>query len=179
MADTKTSDLTALTGANVDTAADILMIVDTDVTTAKKILIDELRIAIGIATQAQQETGTSNVVFVTPGRQHFHPSAVKGWVKANINGTVDGSYNVTSVTDNGTGDITVNWATDFGDTNYVVVNALKVDLGGSTSTTYVTTINDTSGFAAGTTKSQMVRVSDGTVAVDPTEWMFVALGDFA
>ena len=139
----------------------------------------ELAIAQGIATQADQETGTSESLSVTPGRQHFHPSAAKGWVKANINGTVDGSYNVTSVSDNGTGDITVNWATDFSDTNYAVVNALKVDLGGAAASTYVTTINDSSGFAAGTTRSQMVRVSDGTVAVDPTEWMFIAFGDFA
>ena len=33
------------------------------------------------ATQAQQETGTSNTVMVTPGRQHSHPSAVKGWAE--------------------------------------------------------------------------------------------------
>ena len=42
MADTKISALTALTGANVDAAADYLAIVDTSVTTTKKILVSEL-----------------------------------------------------------------------------------------------------------------------------------------
>lgn len=46
MADTKISALTALTGATVDTAADLLPIVDTSVTTTKKITVDELRIAL-------------------------------------------------------------------------------------------------------------------------------------
>src|SRR3989338_7118979 len=42
MSDTKISALTALTGANVDAAADYLAIVDTSVTTTKKILVNEL-----------------------------------------------------------------------------------------------------------------------------------------
>src|SRR3972149_2730731 len=48
MADSKISALTALTGANVDTAADVLAIVDTGVSTTKKILINELSIALGV-----------------------------------------------------------------------------------------------------------------------------------
>lgn len=47
MADTKISALTALTGANVDQAADLLPIVDTSATTTKKILVNQLGIAIG------------------------------------------------------------------------------------------------------------------------------------
>ena len=66
MSDSKISALTALTGANVDTAADVLAIVDTSVTTTKKILIDEVRIALGIATAAETLTGTSAVKFLTP-----------------------------------------------------------------------------------------------------------------
>lgn len=46
MANTKISALTALTGANVDSAADVLPVVDTSVTTTKKILVDELGIAL-------------------------------------------------------------------------------------------------------------------------------------
>jgi hypothetical protein len=46
MADTKISGLTALTGANVDTAADVIPIVDTGVTTTKKITVDELGLAL-------------------------------------------------------------------------------------------------------------------------------------
>ncbi len=46
MADTKISGLTALTGANVDTAADLLAIVDTSASATKKITVDELRNAL-------------------------------------------------------------------------------------------------------------------------------------
>ena len=63
--------------------------------------------------QADQETGTSNVVAVTPGIQHFHQSAAKFWCVANTSGTVLASYNVTSITDTGVGMITVTIATDF------------------------------------------------------------------
>lgn len=61
MADTKISALTALTGANVDTAADVLAIVDTSATATKKIPIDELRNAIGPVLSTEQATtsGTS------------------------------------------------------------------------------------------------------------------------
>lgn len=73
-----------------------------------------------MATQAEQEAETSVIAPVTPGRQKFHPSAVKGWVKFNGTGTVtiNGSYNVTSITDNGVGNYTVNFTTAFSDANY-------------------------------------------------------------
>jgi hypothetical protein len=172
--------------ATPDRAADYLLTYDADAAAAKKVLLsvavpassDTVAGQIEIATQAEQETGTDATRAVTPGRQHFHPSAVKGWVKANIDGTIDGSYNVTSVTDAGTGSIAVNWATDFGDTNYCVLNAVKVDLGGAAATTWIATISNT-GFTAGVTAAVMVRASDGGAVVDPNEWMFVALGDFA
>lgn len=58
------------------------------------------------ATQAQQETGSSTTVYVSPGRQQYHASACKAWVRVTGTGTVTivASYNVTSVTDNGVGD---------------------------------------------------------------------------
>lgn len=73
----------------------------------------------GIATQAECETGSDLGKVVTPGRQQFHPSACKGWIAAAGDGSaIDGSYNVSSLTDNGTGAFTVNWATDFSSTVY-------------------------------------------------------------
>lgn len=50
-------------------------------------------------------------------------SKAKAWVRFNGSGTVaisGSSYNVESVTDNGTGDYTVNWAVPFKTINYVV-----------------------------------------------------------
>jgi hypothetical protein len=47
----------------------------------------------------------------------------KAWVNFNGTGTVSirGSYNVSSITDNGTGDYTVNFTTAMPDANYSVV----------------------------------------------------------
>ena len=53
-------------------------------------------------------------------------NAVKAWV--NFNGTgivaIRASYNVTSITDNGTGDYTVNFTTAMPDANYAVSGAI-------------------------------------------------------
>lgn len=48
---------------------------------------------------------------------------IKGWINFNGTGTIaiNDSYNVTSITDNGTGDYTVTWDTDFANANYAVV----------------------------------------------------------
>jgi hypothetical protein len=76
---------------------------------------------LAAASQAEQEAGSSTLVATTPGRQQYHPSAVKAWVFYDqVTPAVGGSYNVTSVTDDAAGIFTVNWATDFSDTNYAV-----------------------------------------------------------
>jgi hypothetical protein len=83
-----------------------------------------------VATQAEQETGTATDRIVSPGRQHFHPSAAKAWVRWDNAGTRDTSYNVSSITDNANGDWTVNFTTAFSAaTNYVGVG---IGAGGST-----------------------------------------------
>lgn len=72
------------------------------------------------ATQAEQEAGSSTAVFTTPGRQHFHPSAIKYWSWLTQSGgtyTLQASYNHTSISDGGAGLITLNIATDFSDVN--------------------------------------------------------------
>lgn len=123
MADTKISALTALAGSSVDTAADVIPIVDTSTTTTKKILVDELRIAIGIATQAQMEAASSNVVFVTPGGIQYGPSVAKAWVQLTGGGTpvASSSHNYTSVADNGVGDWTITWAITMSSANYFAI----------------------------------------------------------
>lgn len=75
------------------------------------------------ATQAEQEAGTSTAVFTSPGRQKFHPSAAKAWVKwTSVTTTaINASYNVSSLTDNGVGKTTVNFTTAFSSGDYVPV----------------------------------------------------------
>lgn len=54
----------------------------------------------------------------------------KAW--ANFNGTgtpaLRNSYNVSSITDNGTGDYTINWDTDFSSTDYAVYTFSRSEL---------------------------------------------------
>jgi uncharacterized protein (AIM24 family) len=70
--------------------------------------------------------------------------SAKAWVNFDGTGTVAirASYNVSSITDNGTGDYTVNFTTAFADTNYAAVvtsNALASSVVGGTGTTSSTT----------------------------------------
>ena len=76
---------------------------------------------IELAVQSEQETGTDVLRAVTPGRQQFHPSAAKAWVtytSVTTTAILGTAYNITSLTDNGTGDTTVTIATDFSDANW-------------------------------------------------------------
>jgi hypothetical protein len=115
----------------------------------------------GVALQADQETGSSLVLAVTPGRQQFHPSAAKAWAQANFAGTAPASYNVSSVTDTGTGDMSINWTTSFSSTAYCVVATVIFNAAGSTATTLVAQLKNTLSVSAAAINS--LRVSDGAV----------------
>ncbi len=128
MPNTKISALAALDGGSVDSAADLLPIVDTDVAQTKKLTIDGLGTAL-TATQAEQEAATSLTRFVSPGRQKFHPSAAKFWIKFSGGGTpaASASYNLTSITDNGVGDWTLVIDTDFSSANWCAVTGIDIE----------------------------------------------------
>lgn len=82
---------------------------------------------ISFAAQSDQETATSTTLPVTPGVQQFHPSALKAWAEWNGNGTVASlaSYNVSGITDNGTGLYTPAWDTDFSSANYGITGICR------------------------------------------------------
>lgn len=85
-----------------------------------------------IAVQSEMETATDVLRAVTPGRQHFHPSATKAWVRWNgSTSTILAGYNVSSITDNGTGDFTINFTTAFSSANYAVAGMSNSNGGGS------------------------------------------------
>lgn len=76
------------------------------------------------ATQSDMETGTSTSLVSTPGRQHFHPGHPKFWAWVSQSGATPSlttSYNVTSITDTGTGQLTVTIDTDFSSANWCCV----------------------------------------------------------
>lgn len=82
------------------------------------------------AAQADQETGTSTAVWVNPGVQHYHQSACKGWILFDGTGTISitVSYNVTSITDSGTGVYEVTWDVDFSSVNWSVLSTANVGM---------------------------------------------------
>jgi len=65
-------------------------------------------------------------------------NAVKAWVNFNGTGTVAirASFNVSSITDNGTGDYTVNFTNALADANYSFGYGLAYDTSGATPTNY-------------------------------------------
>jgi hypothetical protein len=71
-------------------------------------------VTVTAATQADMETGTSTSVAVVPNVIQHHKGVAKVWVSFNTITTTSiyNSYNVTSLTDNGTGDTTITIATD-------------------------------------------------------------------
>jgi len=74
-----------------------------------------------IADQTQMEGAASLSHAVTPGRQHMHPGHPKGWINFNgISDAVGNDYGVTSITDNGTGDYSINWDTAFSNSAYTI-----------------------------------------------------------
>lgn len=120
-----------------------------------------------ISSQADLEAASSTMLIVTPGRLHFHPSAAKAWVKWNNAGTIAASYNVTSMTDNGTGNFTITIATDFSSANYVGV-AMVFDTG-------VTQVAHEASQFAGTFQI-IVRGADNLVK-DSEPYFCVMFGD--
>ena len=87
--------------------------------------------SVTAATQADQETSTSTTTYVSPGRQQFHPASAKAWVKFTTVTTTSilASYNITSLTDNGTGDTTITIATDFSSAHYAYAAMSEYDNG--------------------------------------------------
>ena len=144
MSDTKISALTELAAADVDKAADFFAIVDTGAGATKKVTPQSIGISVG---------------------------APKTWVRFNAAGTIDESYNVTSITDSGVGSWTVNVATDFAAATWVPVIS-----GGQINGVSAMTYNIT-GVAAGTASIQGTSIASGAAA-DPDQINGITLVGF-
>lgn len=129
---------------------------------------------VEMAVQTEMEAGSSTTTAVSPGRQQFHPSAAKGWAQVGTSGAAAVSYNVTSITDSGTGQFTITWGTDFSSGNFVVVATVFSAVGGTAASTIIAQVN---AMAAGTTEIYTLRVSDGNAADASNSTLVVAFGD--
>lgn len=123
-----------------------------------------------VATQSNQETGTSTTTAVSPGRQQYHPSAAKGFCKADVAGNILASYNVTSITDSGTGEVTVTWNVDFSSAEYVAVMSFEA------STALAQRIKSGSQLA-GSTIFQTYTVGASPALTDPSYYAVAVFGD--
>lgn len=113
------------------------------------------------ASQSDQELQTSNTVAVTPAVQQYHPSAAKAWAYVDGRGTASvlAGYN-TTLTDNGTGDYTLVWGTDFSSANYAVL--LTVNNTGSAEFTAVVD-NAGTNQAAGSTRLWTITLAGALI----------------
>jgi len=81
---------------------------------------------LAAATQAQMEAASSNTVSATPLAVKWNPGVAKAWCKlSGATWTIDASLNVSSITDNGAGDFTVNFTTAFSTANYAYAGCAK------------------------------------------------------
>jgi hypothetical protein len=109
----------SLTAKTTPVTADVFPLMDSAASNAaKKVTYGNLATAlIGTlaAPQASMETGTSNILVVTPGSQKWHPGHPKAWTNFNGQGTIAQRVNfgVSSLTDNATGDYSVTKTTAF------------------------------------------------------------------
>jgi hypothetical protein len=77
------------------------------------------------ATVVEMEAAGSTSAIVSPARQHRHPGHPKAWVNFVGTGTVtiNADYGVSTITDNGTGDYSINFDTAFSSTAYAVTGS--------------------------------------------------------
>ncbi len=124
--------------------------------------------ALDAATQSTMEAGSSTTTFVPPGLQQFHPSAAKFWVKHDDGTTIAASYNVSSITDNGTGDHTVNFSNAFSSADYCVV---------ALSSTVTHPCQDGSAPAAGSVRIHTRTPGPSSVLADAGRYYVAGFGD--
>ncbi len=130
---------------------------------------------IEYAVQSEMETGTSNVLAVTPGRQHFHPGHPKAWGYATVSAgtpTLQTSYNITSISDSAVGQITFTINNDFSTANWSAQGNITKSGTGASNARFCNV--EASGLAAGS----VLLMCSGTASLsDPAAWHFMGNGD--
>ena len=129
---------------------------------------------IEIAVQSEIEAGSSTTLAVPPGRQQYHQSAAKAWALVENSGTyaLASSYNITSVTDNSTGNCSVTIATNFSSTDYAIAGS-AISSGASDQQQHCMSprLQGAGSFVA------MVTVIDGTPNLADQGFHFCCFGD--
>lgn len=131
---------------------------------------------IAIATQADMEAASSVLLAVTPGRQQYHPGNPKCWGYATVSGgtpTLQASYNMTSITDAGTGRLAGAVATDFSDANYALLGMVALPAAIAISTQENAAVARTAGTF------EILSNQAGVGLTDPNSYSFSGSGDLS
>ena len=81
-------------------------------------------VTVTAASKSDQQSASSSTVAATPSQQQSHPSPPKAWAYYSQSGgtyTLVASYNVTSLTKNSTGNLTIQFGTAFASTAFAAV----------------------------------------------------------
>lgn len=131
-----------------------------------------------MATDADMESGTSNVVYTPPGRLHRHPSMAKFWAHTIPGNLIGVSYNVTSSADPTAGVCNITIGTDFSSANWCCVG---ISYRQNTTTTVTNAKHTAIRFntlAAGSVSLETYDQTATNFAIeDPLSWMIVGFGD--
>ena len=128
---------------------------------------------ISFASDAEVKTGSETGKIVSPSTLVSHEGVIKAWGSVTYTtGTpaLANHFNITSISDTGTGDIAVTIATDFGNTDYAVV--ASADRSGSASSACANYFSR----AAGTVSIFVAATGDAS-AIDPVNVSFIMIGD--
>ena len=109
---------------------------------------DMLLLQIPRATETLMEAATSDGPAVTPLSVKWHPGVAKAWAVLDSSSTALASHGVSSITDTGTGDQTVNFSTNFSSVNFCAVATP-----GSSAASFVRTGNKAVGSCQFTTRN--------------------------
>lgn len=103
-------------------------------------------LALAQADQAALEAETDEDTYAPPDLLRHSPIAAKMWVKFDIAGTVNASYNVDSITDTGTGDWTIVITTNFSSVDYAFSATIRDNIfAGSSADMFIFGVSQNSG----------------------------------
>lgn len=150
---------TSVTWSDLDTGAEesdndytLFAVADTDATTMTFKISASTTAPSGatyyrkIATFDNVGGSITNLKSLRPDDGTDYPDVIEGWINFDGTGTVaiNDQYNVSSLTDNGTGDYTIAWTTAFANAYYAVAGSANLDSAGSPRDLTARTIGTTS-----------------------------------
>jgi hypothetical protein len=131
---------------------------------------DTLAGVLEIADVTEMEAGTATDKAVTPGRQHRHPLHPKAWaLVAGTGASIIADQGFDSVSDDGSGLLTMTMTTAMANTNYIVAPGAEYDSGNSIVVSILTKTT--------TTFRARGRVAASNAAADPDNYSFIVMGD--